>query len=178
SRIRSDAEHALEGKLLSARDAVELGAAIGRVAEVDAAVRRADDVVGAVELLAVPVRGEGLRRAVVQGRRDLAGSVLAGEQAALAIPGEPARLAARLAKRRHAVGRRPAAQVITRHVTPEQVALARVPERSFSEETAPGDLLERDVGADDRGQARVANLEAGHSTIPRRRGIRVRRRRA
>src|SRR4029453_9646713 len=43
-RAGSGGEHALKGELLRARDAEEFGAAVGRVAEVDPAVRRADDV--------------------------------------------------------------------------------------------------------------------------------------
>ena len=38
-----------------------------------------------------------------------------------------------------------------------------MPERSFGEETAAGDLLERDVGADDCGQAGIPNLETRHA---------------
>jgi hypothetical protein len=52
--------------------------------------------------------------------------------------------------------------VIAGHVAPEEVASARVPERPFREEAAAGDLLEGDVGADDRGQARVSDLETRH----------------
>ena len=71
------------------------------------------------------------------------------------VPGEPVRLATGLAERRDAVGGRSATQMIARHVAPEQVALVRMPERSFGGETATGDLLERDAVAHDSGQARV-----------------------
>src|SRR5262249_5350283 len=135
--------------------------------EVDPAVRRAHDVVWAVELLAVPVRRDRLRRAVGQGHGHPARGVLAGEQTPLPIPREPLRLPARLPKRGDALGRRPEPQVVAWHVAPEQVALTRVPERALGEETAAGDLLERDVGADDRGEAGIASLKIRHAACAR-----------
>jgi len=38
-----------------------------------------------------------------------------------------------------------------------------MPERSFGEETTTGDLLERDIGTDDHGEAGVSNLKARHA---------------
>src|SRR5262245_18690323 len=57
-RISACTVHALERELLLARDSVELGSAIGRIAEVDAPVGRTDDVVRAVELLTLVVSGK------------------------------------------------------------------------------------------------------------------------
>jgi hypothetical protein len=162
-RIGPDAEDALKGKLLRPGHAEELGAAIGRIAEVDAAVGRAHDVIGAIELLAVPVGGERLGRAVGESDRDVAGRVLAGEQAPPTIPREPVRLVARLTKRRDPIGRGPSAQMVARHVAPEQVATARVPERSFREQAVARDLLEGHIRANDTGQTGVSNLEARHA---------------
>src|SRR5207249_1481739 len=45
----------------------------------------------------------------------------------------------------------------------EQEAPARMPERSFGEETTAGGLLERDIRADDLAQAGISNLEARHA---------------
>src|SRR5438445_75513 len=160
SRICPRAEDALKTQLLRAGDTEELRAAVGRIAEVDGAVRRAHDVVGAIQLLAVPVRGDRLRGSVGEGHRHLARGVLAGEQAPPTVPGEPVRFRARLSKRRDAVGRRPPAQMITGHVAPEQEAPARMPERSFGEEAAAGDLLEGHSRTHDCAQAGIANFQA------------------
>jgi hypothetical protein len=53
--------------------------------------------------------------------------------------------------------------MVTRHVAPEQVATARVPERSFREQAVARDLLEGHIRADDIGQAGVSKLEARHA---------------
>src|SRR4029079_16814118 len=106
----------LEGQFLRALDAVELRAAVRRIGEVDGAVRLANDVVGAVELLAVIVRRDRHDAAVGLRARDLTAGVLTGQQPALAVVGEAVRLVARLAERRDTVGGRPAAHVIARHV--------------------------------------------------------------
>src|SRR5262249_39327904 len=114
----------------------------GRIGEVDATVRLADDVVRAVELLALIVSGERDDAAIRLGPRDLARGVLAGQQATLPIVGEAVRLVARLAERGDAVGRRPAPHVIGRHVAEEQELAARMPQGSLGEEKPGAELLE------------------------------------
>src|SRR5690606_4710417 len=101
--------------------------AVGRIGEVDAAVALDDDVVGAVELLALVVARQRRAAAVRLGARHPARGVLADDQPALAVPGEPVRLEARLAEGRDALPLAPAAQVIPRHVAEKKVALAPMP---------------------------------------------------
>src|SRR5439155_3617600 len=141
-RIGPHAEHALEGQLLLAFHPVELGAAVRRIAEVNPAVGPADDVVGAVELLALIVRGDRHDAPVGLRARHLAGGVLAREQAPLAIVGEPVGHVARLAEGGDAVPGRPAAHVVARHVAPEQKLARRMPQRPLGEEEAAAQLLE------------------------------------
>src|SRR5439155_15116955 len=141
-RIGPHAEHALKRQFLWALDTIELGAAVWRVAEVDAAVRLAHDVVGAVELLALPVRGDRHDGAVWTRERHLAAGVLTREQAALAIVGEAIGHVARLAKRGDTVLGRPAPHVIARHVAPQQEFARRMPHRSLGKEEAAAELLE------------------------------------
>src|SRR5207247_4345394 len=119
-----------------------------------------DDVIGAVELLALVVRGEGGDPAVGLGARHLARRMLAREQAPLPVPGEPVGHVARLAVGADAVPRRPPPEMIAWHVAPEQVVFRRMPQRALGEQAASGDPLERDVGPDDLGEARVPDRDA------------------
>ena len=64
------------------------------------------------------------------------------EEAALAVVGESVGHVARLAERRDPVLRRPAAQVIARHVAEQQEPAGWMPERPFGEEEAGRELLE------------------------------------
>src|SRR5215468_12072864 len=77
-RIAARAVDALKGELLLALHSIEVHAAVRRIAEVDPAVGRADDVVRAVELLAVVVGGYRRDAPVRLGAGDLARGVLAG----------------------------------------------------------------------------------------------------
>src|SRR5712692_7524428 len=86
--IRAHAVDALEVELLRPLDAVELRAAVRRVAEVDATVALAYDVVGAVELLAPIVRGDRDDAAVRLSARHLADRVLANEEPPLTVVGQ------------------------------------------------------------------------------------------
>src|SRR5215831_10579277 len=131
-RIAARAVDALEVKLLLALHSVEVHAAVRRIAEVDAAVGRADDVVGAVELLAVVVGGHRGNAPVRLGAGDLARGVLAGKKAALAVPGEPVGLVARLAKGGDAVGGRPSPEMVPRHVAPQEILARGMPEGSLA----------------------------------------------
>src|SRR5689334_22864693 len=89
------------------------------------------------------MRGDRHDAAVGVGACHLAAGVLAGEQPALAIVGEPVRLVARLAERGDAIGDGPAPHVVARHVAEEQELAARVPQRSLGEEEPGAQLLER-----------------------------------
>src|SRR5207302_4750554 len=71
------------------------GPPIGGIGEVDSAVAPGDDVVRAIQLLALPVRGDRRDPAVVVGARNSARHVLAGNEPALRVIRQPVRLAAR-----------------------------------------------------------------------------------
>ena len=79
------------------------------------------------------------------GARHLAGGVLAGEQPALSIVGEPVGHVAGLPERGHAVLGRPPPQVIARHVAEQQELAPGVPERPLGEEKARPEPLELDA---------------------------------
>src|SRR5215470_4242250 len=158
-RIAARAVDALEAEFLLALHSVEVHAAVRRVAEVDAAVGCADDVVGAVELLAVVVGGHGRDAPVRLGARDLARGVLAGEEAPLPVPGEAVGLVARLAERGDAVGGRPPTEMVPRHVAPQEILPRGVPEGPFGEKATARDLLELHLGPHDGGEARIADLD-------------------
>src|SRR5262250_3032670 len=158
-RIAARSVDALEAEFLLALHSVEVHAAVRRVAEVDAAVGRADDVVGAVELLAVVVGGHGRDAPVRLGARDLARGVLAGEEAPLPVPGEAVGLVARLAERGDAVGGRPPTEMVPRHVAPQEILPRGVPEGPLGEKATARDLLELHLGPYDGGEARIADLD-------------------
>src|SRR4029453_7685854 len=99
-------------------------------------------VIGAVELTILVVGGHRHDAAVRLGEGELTAGVLAGDQAALAVVGEPVGHVARLAEGRDAVRRRPATQMVAGHVAEEQELAGRVPERALGEEEAGAELLE------------------------------------
>src|SRR5678816_3084152 len=159
-RVRAGAIDALKGQFLLPLDTEEVGSSIGWIAEVDTAVGRADDVVRAIELLALVVRREGRDAPAGLGAGHLARRVLAREQASLRIPREPVGLVARLPEGRDAVALGPAPEMIPGHITPQEVMLPGMPERTLREEAARGDPLELDAGTDHAGEARVADRDA------------------
>ncbi|MBI5543283.1 MAG: AAA family ATPase [Deltaproteobacteria bacterium] len=130
------------GQFLSSLDAVELGAAVRRIGEVDPAVAPADDVVGTVELPAAVVGRERHDPAVGFRPRDLARRMLAGDEAALPVVRQAVGHVARLAERGDAVLRRPAAHVVAGHVAEQQEPARRVPHGALGEEEPRPELLE------------------------------------
>src|SRR4030095_2726345 len=120
----------------------------GRIAEVDTAVGCADDVVRAIELLALVVCRDRRDAPVGLGAGHLARRVLAREQASLAVPREPIGLVARLPEGGDAVALGPAPEMIAGHITPEQIVLPRMPERTLREQEVRRDPLELDAGTD------------------------------
>src|SRR5262245_25921307 len=157
--VRADAVQPAKIELRIPLDAVVLHAPVARIGEVDRAVRGAHDVVRAVQLPALVVRGDRRDAPVALGARDLARGVLAREEPAFSVPREAVRHVAGLAERADAVLRRPAAQVVPGHVAPEQVAFAAVPQRPLGELAAGGDALEVDCRPDDCGEPGVASLQ-------------------
>src|SRR5215467_2966498 len=158
-RIAARAVDALKGELLLALHPIEVHAAVRRIAEVDPAVGRADDVVRAVELLAVVVGGHRRNASVGLGAGDLARGVLAGEEPALPVPGEAVGLVAWLAKGGDAVRGRPSPEMIPWHVAPQEILARGMPEGSLGEEAIARDLRELDGGPHHGGEARIADLD-------------------
>src|SRR5262245_12617675 len=134
--------HALEAELLRSLDAIELGAAVRRIREVDRAVAPADDVVGAVELLALEVRGQHGEPASGVRPGHPTGGVLASEQARRAVVGVAVGRVAGLAERGDAGRRRPAAHVVAGHVAEDQELAGGMPDGPLGEEEARAQLFE------------------------------------
>src|SRR5436305_8399074 len=114
--VGRDAVDAAEVQLLLALDAEAGPAAVGRIGEDDRAVGCDHDVVGAVELLALPVRGEHRPGAVGLDAHQAARRVLADQQAALEIPGQAVALVRGVRHDLDATGCGPAAARVAGHV--------------------------------------------------------------
>src|SRR5204862_6835137 len=84
-RVRAHAIKAVEIRLGLALDAVVLQTTVAWIGEVDPTVGSADDVVRAVQLLALVVRRDRGDAPVALGACDLAGRVLAGKEAPFAV---------------------------------------------------------------------------------------------
>src|SRR5204863_3928627 len=124
---------------------------VPRVAEVDEAVRARHDVVRAVQLLALVVRGDHLAVTIRPVRRhadERARRVLAHEQAALRVAHHAVALVAGPHDLLDAILRIPAAPRISRHVAEEQELALRVPDRPLREGEARPELLDRGVLVD------------------------------
>src|SRR4051812_9737507 len=135
---------ALEGEVLLALDAEPGHAPVRRVREVDRAVAFDDDVVGAVELLALEVRRQHLAarpRPVGVHPHDRARDVLADDEPAVEVERHAVALVGRAGDLAHAALLVPAAAGVAGHVAEEQEAL-RVPERTLGEREPRAELLE------------------------------------
>ncbi len=147
--VGRDAVDAAEVELLLALDAEAGPAAVGRIGEDDRAVRGDDDVVGAVELLALPVRGEHRARAVGLDADQAARRVLADQQAPLEVVAQAVALVGRVRDHLDAAGGRPAPARVAGHVREQQRAAVAVrPQRALGEGEARADALELGVRLD------------------------------
>ena len=149
---RRDPVDALEGELLLTLDAEAGHPPVGRVAEVDRAVGVDDDVVRAVQLLALVVRREHLAaapRPVGVEPDDAGRGVLAHDQAPVRVERHPVALVARLRDLADAALLVPAPASVAGHVRKEEEAAARVPDRSLGEGEAGAQLLYLDIGIDE-----------------------------
>src|SRR5262245_27838902 len=142
-----------------------LGAAIGRVGEIDPAVALHHDVVGAVQLLALVVRGQHGDGAVMLRPRHPAGGMLASEHPAAAVIGVAVRLVGRLAERLDAARCAPAAQMVAGDIAEGEVLLARMPDRPFGENEARTQSLKRGVVANGLTKAVVMDFHS-HAARP------------
>ena len=113
------------------------------------AVRSHDDVVWAVELLALVAGRDGDQRAVVLDAPDRALRPARDDQAALPIEGHPIGVARWMNERLPADARRPLVDRVADDVGPEKAMLAPVPDRTLTEIEPVRDLVERRIGAGD-----------------------------
>ena len=118
--------------------------AVGGIGEPDGVVRFHDDVVRAVEPLALVAIGDGDDRTVELGAADAAPAMLAAEEPSLAIDGVAVGVAGGVAKDADgAAGLVPAELAIVRDIAPDERAPARRPGWSLR----PGAALEEPVDA-------------------------------
>ena len=149
--LRVDPEDAVERQLLPLDAAAQ---AVRRVGEVDRAVRADDDVVGAVQLLALVVRRQHLApaaRPIRVDADDARGRVLAHDQAPVGAERHPVALVARARDDADAALLVPAPPRVGRHVGEEQEAV-RIPDRALGEGEAAAELLDLDVLVDELGE--------------------------
>ena len=128
---RVDAEDAVERQLLALGPVSQ---AVGRIGEEDRAIRSDDHVVGRIQALALVGIGERVRPSLSINAGHAPGGVLAGDQVALAIEGEPVGIAGRVPEGRDLgpFGQRPVAdRAAIRNVGEEQIVAA--PDGTFGE---------------------------------------------
>ena len=143
---------ALEVELLLALEAEAGHAAVGRVGEDDRAVARDDHVVRAVQLLALPVRGERLARAVaVDSRTTELVTCSQTMQVAVVVERHPVALVARVAQHGDALVGMPAAALVAGHVAEVERPVGH-PDRALGEREPCRDLLDLGVLVDELAQ--------------------------
>src|SRR5689334_11819397 len=139
---RRDAIDSLGAELARPLDAVDRHAAIPGVAEIDRAARMDADVVRAVELLILEMRGDHLAPAVGpltdQGR----GGMLANDQVEFGIIGHAVAFVGRALDLGDAAPGIPSPAYITGHVRKQQIVMHRMPDRPFGEIEACADLAD------------------------------------
>src|SRR5262249_43497931 len=130
-------------------------ASVAWVGKVNGPVALHHHVVGAIQLLVAVVRGEHADAAINLGAGETTRGMLAGDEAAFVVPGEPVRLVAGLTEGGNTSLFVPAAQVVTRHIAEQEVALARVPQRTFREDAVTDELFEAEDAPDNLLEASV-----------------------
>ena len=121
----------------------------GGIGEIHHAVLAHDDVVGAVQFLAIVVARYHDHAAVVLGPRNPARRVFAGQDAAVVVVGIAVGHVARLPEHRDAVRLGPPMHSVAGDVAEREVLLHGVPDRPFRETEPLGEGLERKVARDD-----------------------------
>ena len=143
--------------------------AVGRIGEPDRAVGSDDDVVRAVEALALEALGEDRDRAVVLGAGDAPVAVLARDETAFAVDGVAVRIAGRRPEDAGLAGRLVEAQhAVVRDVAPDERTLRREVGGTFGPAAALVELLDPRRDLDQRPEALVQNREiaAAHGASP------------
>ena len=139
---------ALEAQLPRPLHAVHRHAPVPGIGEVDGAVGLHHHVVGAVQLVALEVRGDHLALAVGALAHQAGGGMLAHDQVQVLIVGHAVALVGGALDLAHAAALVPAPAHVGRHVGEQQVVLDRVPDRPFGEGEAGADLADRGPGVD------------------------------
>src|SRR5690348_10757030 len=143
------------------------------IREVNIAIALADDVIRAVQALAVVAIGQGNDGSVFLGARDAAVAMLAGDQTALAIDGQAvgADLNAlrkitrknRRAKWRESGSRSPLHNCVGGNIAEEQIPAAPHPHGSFGKLEIAEHLLDHRVTRDEPVECGIETLYAPHS---------------
>ena len=132
---------ALKAKLMRPFDAIMRGAAIDRIGEIDRPVRADADVVGAVELLALEMRGENLAPTVRPLAHEQRRRVLAYDQVEVGVIGHAVAFVGGALDLGDAVFRIPAAAHVARHVREQEIMVERMPDRPLGEREPGPDLV-------------------------------------
>ena len=145
---RREPVDALEVEVLLALEPEARHAPVGRVGEDDRPVARDDDVVRAVQLLALPVRGERLARSVRLLADDRARDVLADDEVAVVVERHAVALVARVSQHRDSLVGMPAAALVAGHVAEVERPVGH-PDRALGEGEPCRDLLDLGVLVDE-----------------------------
>ena len=140
---------ALKPELARPLDAVHRHAAIPRVGKIDRSVGFDAHVVGAVELVALEVRGQHLAPSVRALAHQARGGVLAHDQVQVLIVGHAVALVGGALDLAHAAALVPTSPHVGRHVREQQVMLDRMPDRALGEGEAGAHLADRRPAVDE-----------------------------
>ena len=160
---RRNAVYALESQLARPLDAEDGHASVPRVREVDRAVRLHDDIVRAVQLQPLEMRGQDLAPTVRAFADQARGRVLADDEIQLGIEGHAVAFVRRPHDLVHAPPI-PAPAHIARHVREQQMLLLRMPDGPLAELEAAAELADRRPEIDELGELRVDGGVRGHGT--------------
>src|SRR5262245_18805138 len=165
--LRREAEHRLDVELPlqvladHARDHQPAGG----VRPVDRAVGAHDDIVRAVELLALVARSDGDEGAVLLHPPDRARRPARDDEAALAVEGHAVGMIRRMDQRFLADPRFPLPDGVADDVGPQEALLAAIPNWSFAEIEPVRDGVERRIGAHDSFEARRREIDVHASPL-------------
>src|SRR5262249_4818039 len=138
----------LEAELARPFHAIDRHASIPGVAEIDRAARMHADIIRAVQLLVLEMRGQHVTPAVRAFADKGRGRVLADDQVQLGIVGHAVALVRGTPDLDDATARIPAPSYIARHVGEQQELVDRMPDRSLREIETGADLADRRVRID------------------------------
>ena len=145
---------------------------VGRVREVDGAIRAHDEVVGAIELLAVERGRQGLELPLAEGLADPTGTMLAEQEVALGVDGQAVgaleigrliRTAGLQEDGRGSLATLPGVGGVLRDVRKDEAVL--VPHGAFRPTITGADFFNFHIGRDQGVQRRVELVDTGSGDI-------------